>query len=105
MGRVTLAAALDLWPDLMITFPWYSLFWITRSLGCLRCKNSIKMCIMMTIIMLNMKKRSQMSANFNTEDFGSELIKEDKREANTKNPVMAPMNLLLKSLMSINKVK
>ena len=61
--------------------------------------------MIITKIMLNMKNISQISANFNPDDFGKELINEDRREANTRNPVMAPMNLLLKSLMSMNRVR
>ena len=61
--------------------------------------------MMMTKIMLNMKNKSHMSANFKLEDLGRELISEESKEAKTRNPVMAPMNLLLKSLMSMKSVK
>ena len=61
--------------------------------------------MMMTKMMLNMKNKSHMSANFKLEDLGRELISEESKEAKTRNPVMAPMNLLLKSLMSMKSVK
>ena len=61
--------------------------------------------MMMTKMMLNMKNKSQISANFKPEDFGRELISEESKEAKTRNPVMAPMNRLLKSLMSLKSVK
>ena len=107
IGRITFAAVLDLWPDLMLTVPGYSKWSliIVASLGFFRCKYSINMCMIITIIMLNMKNRSQKSANLNDEELGKELIKVDKSEAKTKNPVIAPMNLLLKSFMSINRVR
>ena len=56
-------------------------------------------------MILNIKNRSHRSASFKLDDCGKELIKEDKREAKTKNPVMAPINLLLKSLMSMKRVR
>ena len=65
----------------------------------------MKMCIIMTSMMLNMKNKSQISASLKSDDFGRELIRVDKRDAKTRKPVMAPMNLLLKSLVLINKVK
>ena len=105
-GRITFAAVLDLCPDLMLTVPGYSnLSWIMTSFGFLRSKNSIRMCMIITIIMLNMKNKSQKSASLNPDDFGKDVIKDDKREAKTRNPVMAPINLLLKSLISMNRVK
>ena len=61
--------------------------------------------MMMTKIMWNMKNRSHISANFRLEDLGRELISEERREAKTRNPVMAPMNLLLKSETSMKSVK
>ena len=56
-------------------------------------------------MMLNMKKRSQRSANLNDDDLGKELMNVGKTEAKTKNPVIAPMNLLLKSLISMKSVR
>ena len=56
-------------------------------------------------MMLNMKKRSQRSANLNDDDLGRELMNVGKTEAKTKNPVIAPMNLLLKSLISMKSVR
>ena len=47
----------------------------------------------MTRMKLIMKNRSQTSASFSRADLGRELMREERREANTRNPVMAPMNL------------
>ena len=47
----------------------------------------------MTRMKLIMKNRSQTSASFRMADLGRELMREERREANTKKPVMAPMNL------------
>ena len=52
-----------------------------------------------------MKNKSQKSASLSPDDFGKDVINDDKREAKTKNPVMAPINLLLKSLVSMKRVK
>ena len=57
--------------------------------------------MIITRMILNMKNKSQISANLNPDDFGRELISEESKEAKTRKPVMAPINLLLKSLMSI----
>ena len=46
-----------------------------------------------------------MSASFKFDDFGRVLMMEERREANTKKPVIAPMNLLSKSLTSMKSVK
>ena len=51
------------------------------------------MWMMMTRMKLIMKNRSQTSASFSRADLGRELMREERREANTKKPVMAPMNL------------
>ena len=71
----------------------------------LRCWYSMMMWMMITRMMLIMKKRSQMSASFKLDDFGKVLMIEERREANTRNPVIAPMNLLSKSLTSMKSVK
>ena len=46
-----------------------------------------------------------MSASFMEDDLGREAIIDESNDANTKNPVMAPMNLLSKSAISMKRVK
>ena len=65
----------------------------TPSVSPLLCWNSMTMWMMMTRMKLIMKNRSQTSAIFSRADLGRELMREERREANTKKPVMAPMNL------------
>ena len=73
--------------------------------GSILCINSIAIWVIITKIILNMKKSNQTSANLSPDDLGREAMVEESREAKTKNPVMAPMNLLLKSLISMNRVR
>ena len=63
--------------------------------------HSIRIWIIITRMILNMKNNNQISANLKLDDLGRELIKEESREAKTRKPVMAPINRLLKSLISI----
>ena len=60
---------------------------------------------MITRIIIIIIKRSQMSASFISADLGRDSNIGDRSDANTRNPVMAPMNLLLKSVTSMNRVK
>ena len=106
-GKTVFAAVLVLCPDLIMATPagYSNLSWINSAFGFLLCKYSMRMCVMITMMILNMKKRSHRSASLKDDDCGKELIKDDKREAKTKNPVMAPINLLLKSFISMKSVR
>ena len=98
MGNKNLARVLDLCPDLtMAKVPGYFNFSMdvatTPSVSPLLCWNSMTMWMMITRMKFIMKNRSQTSAIFSSDDLGRELMREERREANTRKPVMAPMNL------------
>ena len=99
-GRSTLAVLLVRWLRLLCSRSaggYLKLSVATLSWEPRRCWNSMMMWRMMTRMIMIMKKRSHTSASFISADLGSESKMEERREANTRNPVMPPMNLLEES--------